>query len=48
VYEKILTVNNNPTANFMLCGWRAMIDEAKIRIVNLGYDRKAVHSELYG
>ncbi|MFN0083219.1 MAG: ferredoxin--NADP reductase [Ferruginibacter sp.] len=48
VYENILKANNNPAANFMLCGWRAMIDEAKIRIINLGYDRKAVHSELYG
>ena len=48
VYENILKTNNNPIANFMLCGWRAMIDEAKLRIVNLGYDRKAVHSELYG
>jgi glycine betaine catabolism B len=48
VYENILQANANPSANFMLCGWKAMIDDAKIKIVALGYDKKAVHSELYG
>jgi ferredoxin-NADP reductase len=35
-------------ANFYLCGWKNMIDEAKQTIVDLGYDRKAIHLELYG
>lgn len=35
-------------ANFYLCGWKNMIDEAKQTIVNLGYDKKAIHLELYG
>jgi ferredoxin-NADP reductase len=35
-------------AHFYLCGWKNMIDEAKQRIVGLGYDRKAIHQELYG
>ncbi|RYY68294.1 MAG: oxidoreductase, partial [Chitinophagaceae bacterium] len=35
-------------ANFYLCGWKNMIDEAKQRIQALGYDRKAIHQELYG
>lgn len=35
-------------AFFYLCGWKNMIDEAKQRIVGLGYDRKAIHQELYG
>lgn len=48
VYENILNASANPAASFMLCGWKAMIDEAKLRIINLGYDRKAIHSELYG
>ena len=48
IYENICKANNNAPASFMLCGWKAMIDEAKLRIINLGYDRKAVHSELYG
>jgi len=35
-------------AYFYLCGWKNMIDEAKQRIQALGYDRKAIHLELYG
>lgn len=35
-------------ALFYLCGWKNMIDEAKLRIQNLGYERKAIHQELYG
>jgi ferredoxin-NADP reductase len=33
---------------FMLCGWKAMIDEGKDRILQLGYDKKDIHAELYG
>lgn len=52
VYEEIClakksTVSDYP-AYFYLCGWKNMIDEAKLRIVQLGYDRKAIHLELYG
>ncbi len=35
-------------ASFYLCGWKVMIDEAKQRILELGYDRKCIHQELYG
>jgi ferredoxin-NADP reductase len=35
-------------ASFYLCGWKNMIDEAKKRIQDLGYDKKAIHQELYG
>jgi glycine betaine catabolism B len=48
VYENILQSNPNAEANFMLCGWKAMIDDAKEKIVAMGYDKKAIHSELYG
>jgi glycine betaine catabolism B len=53
VYENIVREKMNgdtepPPANFYLCGWKAMIDEAKQRIQGLGYDRKAIHQELYG
>jgi glycine betaine catabolism B len=37
-----------PPANFYLCGWKNMIDEAKATITEMGYDRKAIHQELYG
>ncbi|MGZ8516386.1 MAG: ferredoxin--NADP reductase [Chitinophagaceae bacterium] len=35
-------------ASFFLCGWKNMIDEARKRIIAMGYDRKAIHQELYG
>jgi ferredoxin-NADP reductase len=39
---------NKPEAEFMLCGWRAMIDEAKNNLLQLQYDKKQIHFELYG
>lgn len=39
---------DRPAAQFMLCGWRGMIDEAKQRILAMGYEKKAIHLELYG
>ncbi|MGZ5245695.1 MAG: ferredoxin--NADP reductase [Flavitalea sp.] len=35
-------------ADFYLCGWKNMIDEAKQRIISMGYDKKNIHLELYG
>lgn len=35
-------------AIFYLCGWKAMIDDARKFIAELGYDRKSVKLELYG
>ena len=57
IYEEIcrnnISSNGNETpqlkpASFYLCGWKNMIDEAKKRIQELGYDRKSIHQELYG
>jgi ferredoxin-NADP reductase len=53
VYEGLVEVKKNgntemPPSQFYLCGWKAMVDEAKQRIVQLGYDRKQIHLELYG
>lgn len=48
VKERMNGSTELPPANFYLCGWKAMIDEAKQRIQGLGYDRKAIHQELYG
>lgn len=47
VYEGIVS-DNKPPAYFYLCGWKNMIDEAKERILALGYDKKDIHLELYG
>jgi ferredoxin-NADP reductase len=46
IYEDIC--KDARPANFMLCGWKVMIDEAKERILKMGYDKKAIHLELYG
>ena len=58
IYEEICRKNMGPSsadlpaslkpAQFYLCGWKNMIDEAKLRILALGYERKAIHLELYG
>ncbi|HUQ96561.1 MAG TPA: hypothetical protein VM010_02780, partial [Chitinophagaceae bacterium] len=53
VYEKLIREQLEncgalPEAQFYLCGWKAMVDEAKMRILALGYDKKQVHLELYG
>ena len=45
-YEALCTARQD--ALFFLCGWKPMIDEARERIAGMGYDRKAVHLELYG
>jgi CDP-4-dehydro-6-deoxyglucose reductase len=52
-YESIIQQKKNgseelPLVNFMLCGWKAMVDEAKERILKLGYTKKEIHLELYG
>jgi CDP-4-dehydro-6-deoxyglucose reductase len=46
IYEQ-LCASKQP-AIFMLCGWRPMIDEAKQRILAMGYDKKDIIAELYG
>jgi CDP-4-dehydro-6-deoxyglucose reductase len=33
---------------FMLCGWQAMVDEARTRLQAQGFDESAVRYELYG
>ena len=47
VYEEIVK-DKKPVAYFYLCGWKNMVDEAKKRIFDLGYDKKDIHLELYG
>ena len=46
IYEA-LCMERNP-ANFFLCGWKGMIDEARKRILDMGYDKKQIHVEIYG
>jgi CDP-4-dehydro-6-deoxyglucose reductase len=46
IYEELC--RDRQPAYFYLCGWRNMIDEARKRIVEMGYDKKTIHMELYG
>lgn len=46
VYE-LLATDRQP-AKFYLCGWRGMIDEARTKLTEMGYDKKVVHFEIYG
>lgn len=46
IYEALC--ESRQPAHFMLCGWRNMVDEAKHRILEMGYDKKDIHLELYG
>ena len=46
VYEEICA--DKRPAYFYLCGWKGMLDEAKKRILEMGYDKKAIHLEIYG
>ncbi len=46
VYERIFA--DKRPVQFMLCGWTAMINEAKDRMKAMGYEKKDIHYELYG
>ena len=50
VYEDIIKQPNFNAENtlFYLCGWRNMIDEAKNRLLALGFNKNQIHYELYG
>jgi len=56
LYEEICKENNAACelitglkpASFYLCGWKFMIDDARKKIAEMGYDRKCIHFELYG
>ena len=48
VYQKYYA-DVKPDIHFYLCGWSNMIDDAVAKlIVEMGYDKKQIHYELYG
>jgi CDP-4-dehydro-6-deoxyglucose reductase len=47
VYEQLLEEKNDE-AQFYLCGWRDMINDARQRLQERGVDKKMIHFELYG
>lgn len=48
VYESIIAANKITDANFYLCGWKNMIDDAREKLTALGFDKKSIHFEIYG
>lgn len=46
IYEELS--KGKTDVKFMLCGWKQMVDEAKQRILDMGYDKKCICLELYG
>ena len=46
VYEDICA--DKKPAYFYLCGWKGMLDEAKSNLLEMGYDKKVIHLEIYG
>ena len=46
IYEELCS--SLQPAEFFICGWKDMVEEAKKRILDLGYEKKSIHLELYG
>lgn len=46
VYEELCSLKQPVT--FYLCGWKNMIDDAKKRILAMGYEKKCIRQEIYG
>jgi CDP-4-dehydro-6-deoxyglucose reductase len=47
VYEEICQ-HGKKDVDFYLCGWKVMVDEARHRLKEMGYEKDRVHLELYG
>ena len=46
IYEEHCAGKQN--AGFFLCGWKNMIEEAKRYLLEIGYEKKDIHYEIYG
>jgi CDP-4-dehydro-6-deoxyglucose reductase len=46
IYQRLC--KEDPDAQFLLCGWKKMIDEARNNLLTMGYDKKQIQFELYG
>ena len=46
IYQNLC--KDRPDAQFMLCGWRNMIDEAKHNLLEMGYAKESIQIEIYG
>jgi ferredoxin-NADP reductase len=48
VYQKLLAKSNKDNAQFFICGWKEMIDEARTKLAEQGIPKDRIHFELYG
>jgi CDP-4-dehydro-6-deoxyglucose reductase len=44
-YKEIFNGRND--AEFYICGWRDMVSQARINLLEMGFDRKQIHFERY-
>lgn len=48
IYQQLLNNANKEHAQFFICGWKEMIDEARATLAELGIPKERIHFELYG
>lgn len=47
-YKRLLEAGASKDAQFYICGWKDMVDEARSTLVELGIPKNQIHFELYG
>jgi CDP-4-dehydro-6-deoxyglucose reductase len=47
-YKKLLDEGASKDAQFYICGWKDMVDEARTTLATLGIPKNQIHFELYG
>jgi ferredoxin-NADP reductase len=47
-YKKLLDAGASKEAQFYICGWKDMVDEARNTLAELGIPKNQIHFELYG
>lgn len=48
IYKTLLKSDTSMQAAFYICGWKEMIDEARITLKALGVAKEKIHFEIYG
>lgn len=47
-YKRLLETGASKDAQFYICGWKDMVDEARETLAELGIPKNQIHFELYG
>lgn len=48
IYQKVAASKTHADVEFMFCGWRDMVDQARKELSELNYTKDQIHFELYG